>query len=171
MASRFSAQMPGQIAGWPEAMRVMSRKPPAARRSSAACSSARWSARLISAAAARWGTWLTTATRTSWRSGGSATTSAPRLDTTDATAANTASVVAAVGVSTQTAPSNSVGVGAVESVLLGARHRVPAEEAGVVDGCDDRRLHAADVGDEAGGGGEGFLDGIGHGQDRAWRRT
>ena len=35
MASRFSAQMSGQMPGWPAAMRVMSRKPPAARRSRA----------------------------------------------------------------------------------------------------------------------------------------
>ena len=41
MAGRFSAQMSSQMSGWPLAMRVMSRKPPAARRSSAACSSAR----------------------------------------------------------------------------------------------------------------------------------
>ena len=106
MAGRFSAQMSSQSAGCPAAIRVMSRKPPAARRSRAACSSARSSARVISAAAARWGTWLTTATRASWRSGGSATTSAPRSDTTRATAANVVSAVAAVGVSTQTAPSN-----------------------------------------------------------------
>ncbi len=51
MAVRFSAQMSGQIPGWPEAMRVMSRKPPAARRSRARCSVARSSARRISAAA------------------------------------------------------------------------------------------------------------------------
>ena len=106
IATRFSAQMSGQMAGWPEAIRVMSRKPPAARRNRAACSSARWSASDIREAAARWGTWLTTATRASWRSAGRATTSAPRLDTTDATAAKAVSVVEAVGVSTQTAPSN-----------------------------------------------------------------
>ena len=34
IASRLATQMSGQIAGWPAAMRVMSRKPPAARRSS-----------------------------------------------------------------------------------------------------------------------------------------
>ena len=41
IAGRFSAQMSSQMPGWPLAMRVMSRKPPAASRSSAACSSAR----------------------------------------------------------------------------------------------------------------------------------
>ena len=106
MATRFSAQMSSHRSGCPAAMRVMSRNPPAARRSSAACSSARWSATVMSAAAVRWGTWLTTATSVSWRSGGRATTSAPRSDTIRATAANVVSAVSAVGVSTQTAPSN-----------------------------------------------------------------
>ena len=77
IAGRFSAQMSSQMPGWPLAMRVMSRKPPAASRSSAACSSARSLARPISVAAVRCGTWLTTATTWSWRSGPSATTSAP----------------------------------------------------------------------------------------------
>ena len=40
MASRFSAQMSGQMPGCPAATRVMSRKPPAARRSSAPSCSA-----------------------------------------------------------------------------------------------------------------------------------
>ena len=41
IAGRFSAQMSSQMPGRPLATRVMSRKPPAASRSSAACSSAR----------------------------------------------------------------------------------------------------------------------------------
>ena len=42
MARAFSAQMSGQMPGWPAATRVMSRKPPAARRSSApSCSAPR----------------------------------------------------------------------------------------------------------------------------------
>ena len=41
MAVRFAVQMSGQMSGLPAAIRVMSRKPPAARRSSARCSSAR----------------------------------------------------------------------------------------------------------------------------------
>ena len=62
IAGRFSAQMSSQMSGWPLAMRVMSRNPPAARRSRAACSSARSAATPIRLAAVRWGTWLTTAT-------------------------------------------------------------------------------------------------------------
>ena len=77
MASRFSAQMSGQMPGWPAAMRVMSRKPPAARRSTARCSSERSAARRIMVAAVRCGTCDTVATSESWRSGGMATTDAP----------------------------------------------------------------------------------------------
>ena len=84
----------------------MSRKPPAARRSRAACSSARSAATPIRLAAVRCGTWLTTATISSWRSGAIATTSAPSWPTTVATAANVVSAVAGVGVSTHTAPLN-----------------------------------------------------------------
>ncbi len=77
MASRFSAQMSGQMPGWPAAMRVMSRNPPAARRSTARCSSDALAARRIMVAAVRWGTWDTVATSESCRSGGMATTDAP----------------------------------------------------------------------------------------------
>ena len=66
MAVRFSAQMSGQMPGCPEAMRVMSRKPPAASRSRARCSVARSSAIRMSDAAVRCGTCDTTATSASW---------------------------------------------------------------------------------------------------------
>ncbi len=62
MALRFSAQMSSQMPGWPAAMRVMSRNPPAARRSKVACSVAASEASPISAAAVRCGTWETSAT-------------------------------------------------------------------------------------------------------------
>ena len=65
MASALSSQMSGQIEGWPAAIRVMSRKPPAASCSRAACSSPRSAARSIRVAAVRWGTWETTATSAS----------------------------------------------------------------------------------------------------------
>ena len=48
--------------GWPLAIRVMSRKPPAASRSSAACSSARSAPAASASPRSRCGTWLTTAT-------------------------------------------------------------------------------------------------------------
>ena len=51
--------------------------------------------------------------------------------------------------STQIGALEQLGVGAVDTLLLGARHRMAADEAGVVDAVDDRRLHAADVGDQA----------------------
>ena len=105
MASRFSPTMSGQMPGCPAAIRVMSRKPPAARRSRARCSSARSSARRMRVAAARCGTWDTSATRASWRSGARATTSAPMVTMAERTVAKVSSTVAVVGVSTQVAPS------------------------------------------------------------------
>ena len=75
------------MAGLPAAMRVMSRNPPAARRRSARCSSERSRATVTSAAAVRWGTWDTTATSSSWRSGSSVKTSAPVAETTSRTMA------------------------------------------------------------------------------------
>ena len=108
MASRFSPQMSGQMPGCPAAMRVMSRNPPAARRSSARCSSLRSSASRMSVAAVRWGTWDTTATSASWRSGGRATTSAPeRADDLADRGVSALASVPSVGVSTHVAPSNS----------------------------------------------------------------
>ena len=56
IAGRFSAQISSQIAGCPEAMRVISRKPPAAKRNNAACSVARDPATPIKVAAVRCGT-------------------------------------------------------------------------------------------------------------------
>ena len=55
IASRLSTQTSGQIAGWPAATRVMSRKPPAARRSRAASLSASSAASFIIAPATRCG--------------------------------------------------------------------------------------------------------------------
>ncbi len=109
MAVRFSAQMSGQMPGWPDAMRVMSRKPPAASRSRARCSVDRSSARRIREAAARCGTCETTATNPSWWSGASAITSAPRPVMTDRSRAKDVSSVVPVGVSTQTAPAKRSG--------------------------------------------------------------
>ena len=87
MASALSSQIPGQIVGWPAAIRVMSRKPPAANWSSAPCSSPRSAARAIRVAAVRWGTWETTATRRSCSRGSSATTLAPKSANTERTRA------------------------------------------------------------------------------------
>ena len=61
IATRFSRQMSSQIPGLLDAIRVISRKPPAAILSTEACSSDRASATLIRVAAAKCGTWLTTA--------------------------------------------------------------------------------------------------------------
>ena len=158
IASRFSPQMSGQIPGWPDAMRVMSRKPPAARRSSAACSSARSSATPMSVAAVRCGTWDTTATSASWRSGGERDDLGPerRHDRGDLACRRRRRCRRR-----REHPDGAleqVGVGAVDAVLLRAGHRVAADEAGVGDGLDDRRLHAADVGHDAPAGVERGLD-------------
>ena len=109
MELAFSAQMSGQIPGWPAATRVMSRKPPAASRSSAPSCSAPALAAFIIVAATRCGTWDTTATSRSWSDGDSTSTSAPRLITTPFRRSNEARSVAAVGVRTQTAPSKRSG--------------------------------------------------------------
>ena len=87
----FCSQMSSQIPGRPEAIRVISRKPPAASRSSAMCSSDRLSAMRINVAAARCGTWLTTATRSSCCTASIATISAPNFATKPATTAKAAS--------------------------------------------------------------------------------
>ena len=151
IAVRFSAQMSGQMPGCPDAMRVMSRKPPAARRSSARCSVARSSAIRMSEAAVRCGTCDTTATSASWWSGASDTTSAPSSPITVPQRGEGAVVGGRGGGEHPHRAGEEVRVGAVDAVLLGARHRMPADEAGVADGVDDRRLHAADVGDDARG--------------------
>ena len=151
MATRFSAQMSGQMPGWPAAMRVMSRKPPAARRSRARCSSARSSARRIRVAAVRWGTWDTTATSASWRSGARATTvGAQDGDDGCARRRRRRRRCRRPGVSTQVRALEQVGPGAVDALQLGAGHGVAAHEAGVVHQLEQRRLHAADVGDQPG---------------------
>ena len=116
--------------GWPAAMRVMSRNPPAARRSSARCSSLRSSARRMSVAAARWGTCDTTATSSSWRSGGRATTSAPS-DADDLAHLGVRGGVGALGGGEHPRGAlEQLGGGALDALLLGAGHRVAAHEAG-----------------------------------------
>ena len=130
IASRLARQMSGQIAGWLDAMRVMSRKPPAARRSSTACSSLPRLATFISVDAASCGTWLTTATSASWSSGVTASASAPSVADPRAHRGERArGRCAAVGVSTQVAPTNRSALGAGETLLLRAGHRVAADEA------------------------------------------
>ena len=133
MAGRFSAQMSSQISGWPLAMRVMSRNPPAARRSSAACSSARSAATPIRLAAARCGTWLTTATISSWRSGAKRDDlCAEQRDHRERPPTKVASAVDAVGREDPHRAVEHRPVGSVEPVELAAGHRVPADEARVV---------------------------------------
>ena len=140
MAVRFSAQMSGQIPGCPAAMRVMSRKPPAASRRRAACSVALSVARAIRVAAVRWGTWDTMATTWSWRSGWRATTSAPSDDTSARTRVNASGSVSTPRREDPRRALEQPGVGAVDPVLLGAGHRVTADEPGIPDRGDDRAL-------------------------------
>ena len=84
-------------------------------------------------AAVRCGTWLTTATTWSWRSGDSATHLGAELRDHAGDRGERCVVGARrSGVSTHTAPLNIVAVGAVEPVELAAGHRVAADEAGVV---------------------------------------
>ncbi len=109
MAGALSRQMSGQIAGDPAAIRVMSLKPPAARRSSAVWASVASVASPMRVAAVRCGTWETTATRSSCRSGASATRSAPRLAMTDWILEKAFGSVDDVGVRTQVEPANSSG--------------------------------------------------------------
>ena len=154
MASRFSAQMSGQMPGWPAAIRVMSRNPPAASRSRPRCSSDRSSASRISLAAVRWGTWDTTATIESWRSGGIDTTAAPSRLTTDRMVANAVVVGAGHRRQHPGGALEQIGPGSVDPLQLGAGHRMATDVAGVVHELEHRRLHAADVGDQARGGGE-----------------
>ena len=98
--------MSGQIAGWLDAIRVMSRKPPAANRSRTACSSLPWFATFMRVDAASCGTWLTIATSASCSAGGTAIASAPKPLTHERTAAKTSGSVRPVGVRTQVAPTN-----------------------------------------------------------------
>ena len=80
-----------------------------------------------------------------------ATTSAPSEDTMDRTEANASSSVAAVGVSTHTAPSNRSASAPSTPSCSDPAIGWPPTNRGRVDGIDDRRLHAADVGHEAAG--------------------
>ena len=166
MASRFSAQMSGQMAGEPAAMRVMSRKPPAARRSRAACSSAPSAARAMSVAAVRWGTWDTIATSSSWRSGGRATTSAPRDVTTDRMRAKASGSVSTVGVSTHVAPSKRLASAPSTPSCSEPAMGWPPTNRGSADGRGQRALDAAHVGDQARSRGQGGPGLAGDGEDR-----
>lgn len=87
-------------------MRVMSLKPPAARRSSAPCSSARSLARPISVAVVRCGTWLIHGYDLVVALGRQGDDIGPELGDHRGHRANVVSAVAVFGVSTQTAPLN-----------------------------------------------------------------
>ena len=145
MAVAFSAQMSGQMPGWPAATRVMSRKPPAASRSSAPSCSAPSVAAFISVAATRCGTCDTTATRRSWSAADRTSTSAPRLTTTPLSRLKASRSVVAVGVSTHTAPTKSSGSAPVQAGLLRPGHRMAADEPRMVGLLHDRRLDPAHV--------------------------
>ena len=108
IASRFSLQMSIQIAGCPDATRVISLKPPAARRKTATCSSDLSLASPINAAAVKCGRWLTIATSWSCRCGSSTTISEPSSVTTPATCSKLLSEIPTEGVNTQTALSNNL---------------------------------------------------------------
>ena len=164
IAGRFSAQTSSQMSGWPLATRVMSRKPPAARRSRAACSSARSAATPIRLAAVRCGTWLTTATISSWCCGRHRHDLGAELADDDGDGGERGVVGAGHRREDPGGAAEHGAVGAVEPVELAAGHRVAADEAGVVDGLGDRALDAADVGDDAAGLGERPLDLIGDGE-------
>ena len=161
IAGRFSAQMSSQMSGCPLAMRVMSRNPPAASRNSAACSSPRSAARPIKPAAARCGDVADDRDHVVVVLGADATTSAPNCDTMPATAANVASAVTGSGVRHPHGALEHRRIGTLEALQLAAGHRVPTDEAGVVDGRAHRALDAADVGHEPGGLGERPLDLVG----------
>ena len=148
IAPAFSVQMSGQMPGCPAATRVMSRKPPAASRRRAAFSSAPFDAAFISVAATRCGTCETTATSRSWSAGASATTSAPSALMVVWQAGERVQVGRRGRRQHPRRPGEQVRVGAVEADLLGAGHRVPADEPRVVDRGDDRRLDAGDVRDD-----------------------
>ena len=107
------------------------------------------------------------ATSSSCSSGSTAMILAPVRATRSRTAVKAAGSVAAVGVRTQAAPGEQVGVGALDALLPGrAGHRVPADESGGglarlgLDGPDDRRLDRPDVGDGADPGVEGGDHGV-----------
>ena len=84
----------------------------------------------ISVLAASCGTWLTSATSTSWCSGVTDTTSAPS-SRTQRRAARVYALASVVGGRRQhpRRADEQVGVGAVDAFLLGAGHRVAADEA------------------------------------------
>ena len=137
----------GPDRGLPAAIRVMSRKPPAASLSSAARARPRDRRRGSSgwppSGGAR-GRRPPPASRA--RSGSSATTSAPRSASTDAEARVGAGVGRRGRRQHPGRPDEEVRRGALDADLLGAGHRVPAHEERMVDRCDQRTLHAAHVG-------------------------
>ena len=105
-AAALSKAMPHHSSGEPAAMRVESLKPPAARRMSACWSSAWRQASCTSDEAMMCGTWLTTATASSWSSRGRAITRAPSDVTSSCRRGKCSAGVAASGQSIQCAPWN-----------------------------------------------------------------
>ena len=108
-ASLLSKAMPHHSSGEPAAMRVESLKPPAARRMSACWSSAWRLASCTSEDAIICGTWLTTATASSWSSRGSAMTRAPMEVTSSCRRGKCSAGVSASGQRIQCAPLNRSG--------------------------------------------------------------
>ena len=146
MAAALSSQMPGQIVGWPAAMRVMSRKPPAASCSRAPCSSPRSAASAIRVAAVRWGTWETTATSESCSAGVQGDHVGPELGQDGVDPGIGAGVGGRGRGEHPGCPDEELARGALDADLLAAGHGVAADEPGPVDGGHQGALDAADVG-------------------------
>ena len=144
--------MSGQIAGWLDAMRVMSRNPPAARRSITACSSVPWLATFMSVDAASCGTWLTTATMRVVQLGRHRDRLGAEVGDPRAHLGEHLGVGAAGRREHPGGADEQVGARAREALLLGTRHGVATHEARRELGArrlhrgDDRCLHRADVG-------------------------
>ena len=86
-------------------------------------------------------------------------------DTIERMAVKAASSVPGTGVSTQVAPSNRSARAPSTPSSSEPGHRVAADVAGVVHQVEHRRLHAADVGDQAGAGGQRLAHLVGHRAD------
>ena len=135
MAAAFWVQMSGQMPGWPAATRVMSRNPPAARRSRAPCSTARLPARFIRVAAVRWGTCDTMATRVSWLVGRERHHLGPEAAHRRPQAGEGIGIGVGGGGEHPGGPDEQLGVGPLDAILFGAGHGMAADEAGVGQGC------------------------------------
>ena len=143
----LSSQMPGQMVGCPAAMRVMSRKPPAASCRSAPCSSPSSAARAIRVAAVRWGTWDTTATSVSCSLGVEGDHVGPELGQHGAHPGVGGGVGGGRRGEHPGGAHEQLGRGPLDADLLAPGHGVAADEAGPVDGGHQRALDAAHVGD------------------------